>query len=99
MENKPTHEAFRGQLNQRFLLQQEGAEPVSLELIEVSDLTKTPKQEMFSIVFRASATTPLPQQMYSLENNSMGEMKVFLVPIAREAEAFLYEAVFNRLVK
>jgi hypothetical protein len=98
VENKPTHEAFRGELNQTFLLQQEGAEPVSLELVKVSDLIKTPKQERFSLVFRANATTPLPQQIYSLENRSMGQIKLFLVPIGQEAEAVLYEAVFNRLV-
>lgn len=99
MENKLTHEAFHGQLNQKFLVQVEGAEPVELELVEVSNLTVTPRQEMFSIVFQAAGPTAMPQQIYTLENETMGQIKLFLVPIGKNDTSVSYEAVFNRVKK
>ncbi len=100
MENKFTHEAFSGQLNKTFQLQLEGVEPIPLELIEVSELRATPKQEMFAIVFSAAGPDVLPQQIYSLENEAMGQLKLFLVPVGKgEQDSVFYEAVFNRMVK
>lgn len=102
MENNLTHEAFSGQLNQKFLVQVEGAEPVEMELIEISDLRVTPRQEAFAIVFEAASQAVLPQQIYSLENlenKAMGQIKLFLVPVGQTETSVLYEAVFNRMVK
>lgn len=55
---------------------------------------------MFAIVFRSAGSSVLPQQIYSLENEAMGEMKLFLVPVGMgQEDSVLYEAVFNRAVK
>ena len=77
----------------------DGADPINLQLVEVSELTTMPRQEMFSIVLKGPGTQPMPQRTYSLENSSMGQMDLFLVPIRKDDDAVYYEAVFNRLVK
>jgi hypothetical protein len=54
---------------------------------------------MFSLVFRGPLDQPLEQGMYPMTHEKMGTESLFLVPIAREADGFHYEAVFNNLVK
>lgn len=98
MENRPTHEEFSRHLNQTFLLQIEGAEPFPLQLVEVSELRVTPRQEMFSILFRSQSQNIFPQQIYTLENETMGQIKLFLVPVGKDEESVSYEAIFNRVV-
>jgi hypothetical protein len=96
---RPSYEEFKEQLNKNFELRIDGAEPIQLELIEVSERTVTPKQEMFSLIFRMRGSEVLPQQIYSLENGAMGQTELFLVPVGKDNEAVFYEAVFNRFLK
>ena len=96
---RPSYEAFKEQLNKNFELRIDGAEPIQFELIEVSERTVTPKQEMFSLIFRMRGSEVLPQQIYSLENGAMGQTELFLVPVGKDNEAVFYEAVFNRFLK
>jgi hypothetical protein len=49
----------------------------------------------FSLLFRNTAPILFPQQMYPLRHPRMGEIGIFLVPIAQERAGFLYQAVFN----
>lgn len=49
----------------------------------------------FSLLFRNPSPFLFPQQTYTLRHASLGEAGVFLVPVAREREGFLYQAVFN----
>ena len=50
--------------------------------------------ERFSLFFD-SAGGSLPQGLYHLEHQHMGELDIFLVPVANEKGGLLYEAVFN----
>src|SRR2546429_9515531 len=75
----------------------EGGEPLELELIEVSELKTARRQEMFSIVLRCRSDRVLPQRIYRLENSSMGQLDLFLVPIRKDDQGVYYEAVFNRI--
>ena len=99
METKLLHEEFGRQLNQNFLVKVEGADPVNLQLVEVSEFTLTPRQGMFAIVFKGPSSPFLVQRTYRLENSSMGQMDLFIVAIRKDEEAVYYEAVFNRFVK
>jgi hypothetical protein len=73
-------------------------EPVcELELIEVSEEKHTPRQEMFSVVFYGPDQRFLPQRTYRLKHEDLGELEIFLVPVARDAAGYQYQAVFNRL--
>jgi len=49
----------------------------------------------FSLLFRNTAVFLFPQQIYQMRHPKIGEVGIFLVPIAREREGFLYQALFN----
>ncbi|WP_296224152.1 DUF6916 family protein [Ralstonia sp. UBA689] len=49
----------------------------------------------FSLVFHNSAAIVFPQRIYPMRHDGLGEFGIFLVPIARNQEGFLYQAVFN----
>lgn len=52
------------------------------------------RREPFSIVFRGPVEPVLPQRIYRLEHAELGELELFLVPIAQDADGTRYEAVF-----
>lgn len=97
MSERLEHAEFLENQGSTFSLQLEGSDPFELELIEVSELRKGPLQEMFSIVFRSRSETVLPQRIYRLKHERLGEMDLFLVPIKKDADGVYYEAIFNRL--
>jgi len=94
-----THESFLEHLNTTFRVVQTGGPPIELELVSVTDHDSSPKQVQFSICFRGPLETLLRQRTYSLLHDRLGEMELFLVPIARGSDGFRYEAVFNRFVE
>lgn len=94
-----THAAFLEQIHTTFTMEHPQWGQIALELISVSELRETPRQRMYSILFRGSLETPFQQGSFLLTHESLGEAHLFLVPIAREADGFHYEAVFNQLVK
>lgn len=49
----------------------------------------------FSLLFRNTASFLLPQKIYEMRHDRIGSIGIFLVPIARERDGFLYQAVFN----
>ncbi|MFK0278484.1 DUF6916 family protein [Ensifer sp. NPDC090286] len=49
----------------------------------------------FSLVFRSGSAIVLPQQIYRLKNASLGALDIFLVPVARDKQGIVYQAVFN----
>lgn len=49
----------------------------------------------FSLLFRNTAAFLFPQQIYAMRHPRIGEVGIFLVPIAQERAGFLYQAVFN----
>ena len=55
------------------------------------DLLRAP----FSLLFRSGAAVLFPQQTYMVRHSSIGELALFLVPIAQERDGFIYQAVFN----
>lgn len=49
----------------------------------------------FSLVFHNASPLLFPQRVYQMSNLSMGEFGIFLVPVGRNQDGFLYQAVFN----
>lgn len=49
----------------------------------------------FSLLFRNTSPFLFPQQTYAMRHPRVGEVGVFLVPVAQEREGFLYQAVFT----
>jgi hypothetical protein len=72
---------------------------IPLMLAEARDLGSTAQQEQFTITFQGPAQPFLPQGTYGLIHGGLGEMALFLVPIAQSPEGYLYQAVFNRLIQ
>ena len=91
------HAEFAAVLNTRFHVPLEDAAAVELELAEVSELTSTRRQEMFSVLFRGPLHTPLAQRVYRMEQAQLGQIELFIVPVGMDKTGYSYEAVFNRL--
>ena len=49
----------------------------------------------FSLVFLARDPRVLPQRLYRLEHDELGELTIFLVPVAKDAQGVSYQATFN----
>ena len=49
----------------------------------------------FSLLFRSASKVLLPQQIYRLKNATLGILDIFLVPVARDKEGIIYQAIFN----
>ncbi len=49
----------------------------------------------FSLLFRTSDRRILEQRLYRLRHGMMGELNIFLVPIAQDGDGTVYEAAFN----
>jgi hypothetical protein len=89
---------FQENLNTRFWLTAEGAEPYALDLVEFVEFHSAPKQEQFSLRFRGDRAQIFPQLIYAMKHEAMGEFELFLVPVGRDDGGTFYEAVFNRLI-
>ena len=98
-------QAFTRCLNTKFAFVHGDAQPATVKLIEVSDLTrkaeKAPAQaagkECFAAVFIGSLNAPLRQETYAVTHESLGKFSMLVVPIASKKDGIYYEAIFNRL--
>lgn len=91
---------FEEQVGKTFRLLPTDAPALDLVLIEARNLSlhagnPGPRREPFSLVFRGPTRPILPQRIYPLENEALGRLEIFLVPIAAEADGVKYEAIFN----
>jgi hypothetical protein len=77
--------------------------PIELKLSEVKGYPAGPNEqggmERFSLFFEGPSDPQLPQAVYRLTHEQMGDVDIFLVPIAKVGEGFRYEAVFNYFKK
>lgn len=93
-----TLEDFAPRLNETFAVDvDQGRTP--FVLVEARPLPAPPMVGMvrapFSLVFFNASPVIFPQRIYQMENESLGGFGVFLVPVARNQDGFLYQAVFN----
>jgi hypothetical protein len=87
-----TLEDFRPLLHDRFRIAPDEGPAFEVELIEVTEIPREPGgRTPFSLVFQGGPNPPLPQQIYRVEHEKLGELDIFLVPIAVDR----YEAVFT----
>jgi len=93
-----TCESFAGRAGESFDLAM-GESTVPLTLAEVTPLPSRPFPGMmrapFSLIFRSPTPVVLPQRLYRLQNQTMGALDIFLVPIGRDVQGIVYQAVFN----
>lgn len=89
---------FATRLSEAFSVDIENQNTV-FTLVEAVPLPQHPlpgaMREPFSLVFHNEAAIVFPQRIYAMKHPVMGEFGIFLVPVARDREGFLYQAVFN----
>jgi len=90
---------FAAAQNQTFDLTMGADSSMPLTLVEVRLLAAAPAagtmRAPFSLMFRSQSAVVLPQKIYGLRNAVMGALQVFLVPVARDRDGIVYQAVFN----
>jgi hypothetical protein len=93
-----TEQEFSQHVGTKFQLTLDQQE-IELNLTEVKGYrpgeNEQPGMERFSAYFDGPAETYLPQTVYQLKHDRMGEFEIFLVPIEKNDQGFRYEAVFN----
>ena len=99
MTDKLEHAAFLENLQSTFRLTVDASDCVELTLVEVSERKLAKRQEIFSIEFLCRSTGVMPQRIYHVEHEHMGQFDLFLVPVRKDEQGVYYEAVFNRLFK
>ena len=74
-------------------------EPLVLTLIEAEPIETGQdlgaRRAPFSLVFRGPGELVLDQRIYPLDNEALGRLEIFLVPIGPDDEGMRYESVFN----
>lgn len=94
-----TEKEFSQHVNSKYRVNVDNAEPIELELVEVKEKEGLAGEqeglERFSIYFIGPENICLPQAIYRLTHERMGDFDLFLVAIAKEKLGFRYEAVFN----
>lgn len=88
---------FAGCLNQTFRAALNEGD-IEFVLVEARPLPATmpgAARDPFSLVFRNGSALLFPQQIYRMNHERVGSFDIFLVPVARDRDGFLYQAVFN----
>ena len=97
-----THEDFARHLGEPFQLTRDGDEAAGALELRLLRVDAAPVRDRlprartpFSMVLVGPGDPVLPQRIYRLENESLGRLDIFLVPIARDEGGVRYEAVFS----
>jgi hypothetical protein len=93
-----TQEFFARHLNETFTVSL-GNSSVDMTLVEVRPGRARKeingiRSNPFALYFRCTSAGP-PQGMYTFGNAGTGDIDIFVVPLGREPEGMIYEAVFN----
>lgn len=96
-----TYEHFAERLGERFEMSGGEGPGTTVELVEATRLGELggrgPEGQVrrqFALVFRAPAGPVASQAIYSLTHVELGELDLFLVPIAADRDGVLYQASF-----
>ena len=102
MLEKLTLESMRPHLRSAFRVMAEDGAQAVLTLVEVRDLTtkatapRDPdRRAPFSLLFLAPSEFRIRQRMIVLQNDALGTLEIFVVPVAEDESGLYYEAVFN----
>jgi hypothetical protein len=96
-----TYDDFSGRVGESFDIAPGDGSSMLLELAEAVQGAEPggpgpdgQQRLQFSLVFRGPLTPALPQRAYRLTHADLGELELFLVPIARDGDGMRYEAAF-----
>lgn len=95
-----TEELFAQNLNTKFYIPLDDRR-VELELVAVagdkSTLEKIEGVDRFSLYFLGPGDFYLPQRIYRMEHDTLGQLDIFIVPVGIQDKRYQYEAVFSHL--
>ena len=94
----PTQQEFTDAVDSRFDVSHADGASVEFTLVECKSLLSNEHQECYSLVFRGPADVPPDQSIYVLQNDKLGAVELFLVPIKKDDNGLYFEAVVNHLV-
>jgi len=93
-----TLQHFAEHLNKPFTVVTEQGD-MAFTLVEARTLSHPLPQgttrSAFSLLFHSDSPVLFPQGIYRMDHPDIGEVEIFLVPIARQQPGFVYQAVFN----
>lgn len=92
------YEDFAPHVGTDFTLAAAEAPPLVLTLVGAMPLMNHGghmEREPFSLEFRSAGDAVLPQDRYPLRHAAMGDVDIFLVPLARDPDSVRYAATFN----
>lgn len=93
-----TFEGFAPFLNETFSVGL-GASTVEMTLVQATKGQTREweglRKEPFSLIFKCASPVILPQKIYPFQNPGFGSMEIFIVPVGRERDGIVYQAVFN----
>ncbi|KAA3663383.1 MAG: hypothetical protein DWQ04_10840 [Chloroflexi bacterium] len=101
MLEKLTSTDFKSLLNETFQVKLQSEEQFSADLIEVTEVGQEPNEEnsiirrAFSAIFHIKGDTFFPQQICSVEHETLGSLTLFLVPLGPAKDGTRYEAMFT----
>lgn len=92
-------EDFADKVGHVFAISEQNVPAIPLTLTEAEPLNpargKNGVRPPFSLIFLARDPRVLPQRLYRMEHNELGELTIFLVPIGKDAQGVSYQATFN----
>jgi hypothetical protein len=93
-----TVESFEPHLNPTFALML-GEQAIDLTLTQITRPPVRPypgiMRDPFSLYFLSASQEVLPQGSYAFVHGGLGELEICIVPVGREPQGIVYEAVFN----
>ncbi|HEU4597531.1 MAG TPA: hypothetical protein VFS10_20550 [Pyrinomonadaceae bacterium] len=99
MAERLSEEDFAKHLHTKFRVRPEGGEPVELELESVAGYQGGANEQAgmarFSLFFEGPPDVFVTQGTRTFDHEQLGEVTLFIVPIARTERGFRYESVFN----
>lgn len=93
-----TYEGFAPHINQTFSVDL-GTATVEMTLTQATkgrpQTWEGLRKEPFFLLFKCAKPVVLPQRMYRFASAGFGPMDIFIVPVGREPDGVVYQAVFN----
>jgi Domain of unknown function (DUF6916) len=98
-DRKLVFEDFADKVGQIFTITFDDAPGIAITLTE-AELLKTGQlppsgRPSFSLIFVGDTPQMLPQRIYRVEQEALGQIELFMVPVGKKPEGFEYQALFN----